>query len=215
MKRNIFFIGIILSLSITSFSQVLSNSWPDSISILQEQFKLNQRLVTGATCLLGGTTLVYVGRQITGGKIETTYRLLIVVVVVFSINVASCSVNWLTQEEKIIVEKYTKDKNHDVLIIGEWINNETWEQKGKTNRDDISFDEQGTRRGRMYRDGEPLHDWQHPYYYYTENDTIFMYRPEEKGIWSMDGEIFLQAEYQVSEDGETLYLGDKSYQKRK
>ena len=72
MKRTIILIGIAISLSITSFSQVISDSWPDTISIPAEQFKVKQRLVTGSVCLLGGATLLYVGREITRGKIETT-----------------------------------------------------------------------------------------------------------------------------------------------
>jgi hypothetical protein len=72
MKRTIILIGIAISLSITSFSQVIRGSWPDTISIPQEQFNVKQRLVTGSVCLVGGGMLVYVGREITRGKIETT-----------------------------------------------------------------------------------------------------------------------------------------------
>ena len=72
MKRKIILIGIIISLSTNSFSQVLSDTWPDFIPITQEQFKVKQRLITGSVCLLGGATLICYGRQITRGKIETT-----------------------------------------------------------------------------------------------------------------------------------------------
>ena len=72
MKRTITLIGIAISLSVTSFSQVIRDSWPDTISIPAEQFKVKQRLVTGSVCLLGGAMLVYIGREITKGKIETT-----------------------------------------------------------------------------------------------------------------------------------------------
>jgi hypothetical protein len=72
MKRTIILIGIAISLSIASFSQVIRDSWPDTISIPAEQFKVKQRLVTGSVCLLGGAMLVYIGREITKGKIETT-----------------------------------------------------------------------------------------------------------------------------------------------
>jgi hypothetical protein len=72
MKRTIILIGIAISLSINSFPQVISDSWPDTISIPAEQFKVKQRLVTGSVCLLGGVSLVYVGKEITRGEIETT-----------------------------------------------------------------------------------------------------------------------------------------------
>ena len=138
-----------------------------------------------------------------------------ILIVIMSLGVVSCSQKRLTEEEAIIVEKYTKDKKHDVDLVGEWINNDSWEHKGTTNRDDISFDVQGIKKERMYKDGEPFNDWHFVYYYYSENDTIFLYRPAEKGFMAMDGELFLTTQYKVSEDGETLYLGDKSYKKRK
>ena len=59
-------------------------------------------------------------------------RILIVVgFVVFSLNyLFSCSANQLTTKEAQIIENYTKSKNHDAVIIGEWIDNATWEYKG-------------------------------------------------------------------------------------
>jgi len=68
--------------------------------------------------------------------------------------------------------------------------------------------------GKMYREGESFSDWHFEFYYYTEKGNIFTYRPAEKGILSMDGELFYQNEYRVSEDKKTLFLGDKSYRKR-
>jgi len=72
MKRIIILIGISISLSLSSFSQVIIQNWPDTISIPQEQFKVKQRLAAGSVCLFTGAALVYVGREITRGKIETT-----------------------------------------------------------------------------------------------------------------------------------------------
>ena len=148
-------------------------------------------------------------------KHKSYVRFLISVgIIAFSLNnLLSCSGNKLTTKEAQIVETYIKAKNHDAAIIGEWIDNGTWEYKGTINKVNISFDEQGIKRDRMYRDGKAFNDWHFIYYYYTDQGKIFMYRPAEKGFPAMDGEIFEKKEYHFSEDGKTLFLGDKSYSK--
>lgn len=74
------------------------------------------------------------------GKIKSGVRLILAVgLVAFSLNnLLSCSGNKLTTQEAQVVENYTKAKNHDPAIIGEWTDNSTLAIK-----DNISFDEQG------------------------------------------------------------------------
>ncbi len=145
-------------------------------------------------------------------KNKSYIRILILVgIVIISLNnLISCSGNKLTTKEAQIVETYTKAKNHDVTIIGEWTDNSTLSIK-----DNVSFDAQGIKRVRMYRNGKAFNDWHFDYYYYTDQGKIFMYRPAEKGFLAMDGELFPQSKYQVSEDGNTLTIGDKTYTKNK
>jgi arginyl-tRNA synthetase len=141
---------------------------------------------------------------------------ILVGIIVFSLNnLLSCSGNKLTTKEAQVVEEYTKAKDHDTAIIGEWIDNSTWEFKGTINKINISFDELGIKKERMYRDGKAFNDWHFIYYYYTDQGKILMYRPAEKGFLAMDGEIYEQCKYQVSEDGNTLTIGDKTYTKHK
>ena len=119
----------------------------------------------------------------------------------------------MTTKEAQIVKNYTEAKDHDPAIIGEWIDNSTWEYKGTINKVNIYFDAQGIKRDRMYRDGKAFNDWHFDYYYYTDLGKIFTYRPAEMGFLAMDGEIYEQKEYHFSDDGKTLFLGDKTYSK--
>jgi hypothetical protein len=143
------------------------------------------------------------------------HRILISVgLVLFSITIFSCS-GRITKEEAITIEKYTKEKSHDLIIIGKWKGNENWEYHGTVNFNYISFDAQGIKSERMYRDGKPFNNWHFTHYYYTEHGKIFMYIPAEKGFLAMDGETFIENEYQVSDDGDTLIIGNKTFQKLK
>ena len=109
MKRTITLIGIAISLSVTSFSQVISDFWPDTISIPAEQFKVKQRLVTGSVCLLGGAALVYVGKSIQRGGIETSIHpdnLFFPGYSFIGIGLAAYLSAWLKWEEvKLMVDK--------------------------------------------------------------------------------------------------------------
>jgi hypothetical protein len=144
------------------------------------------------------------------------YRILILIgLVILSFNLFSCS-GRITKEEAITINKYTKLRSHDHIIIGTWKGDEIWGSNGTVNFKYIAFDAHGIKSERMYnRAGKPHSNWHNTDYYYTEHGKIFMYRPSEKGFLAMEGEKFLENEYHVSEDGNTLTIGDKTFQKLK
>ena len=131
-----------------------------------------------------------------------------------SLIIFSCN-NHLTKEEIIIIEKYTKQEEHNPLIFGKWIETKSWEDRGHVIKLAISFDKKGFIKERIYRDGKPFNDWCFVDYYYTKQGEILMYRPAEKGFLAMDDEIFEKRNYQVSEQGQTLIIKNKTYEKIK
>ena len=137
---------------------------------------------------------------------------ILIELMIFSICFISCSKD-LTKHEKIIVEKYTKQNNHDPKILGEWIEEGSWKYKGTINRTYIIFDNDGIKKERMYRDGKPFNDWHFVNYYYTDQGKIFMYRLAEKGFLAMDDETYTENKYELSNNGSSLIIGDKIYKK--
>ena len=119
----------------------------------------------------------------------------------------SCS-EGLTENEKKIIEQYTLQEEHNPELYGKWKDNETFTNKGRLAYEIISFDEKGLNEQRMYVEDEPFNDWHLRYYYYTKEGKIFFYRPAEKGFMAMDGEIFIEYEYRLSEDGKSLTVTD-------
>lgn len=126
------------------------------------------------------------------------------------INFISCS-DKPSKEEIIVIENYTTKENHDSLILGKWIPIESFEYKGTINKDYIDFNEKGVQRKRMFKDGEPFNDWHFEHYYYTKEGKIYLYKPSEKGFLAMDSEIFMESEYEISDDGKKLTIAEKTY----
>lgn len=117
----------------------------------------------------------------------------------------------LTEKEMQNIERYTKQEAHDSLLLGKWMNDETFKHAGKISKIAISFDTKGMNNERMYVEGQPFNDWHLMYYYYTKQGKIFFYRPAEKGFLAMDGELFFEFEYEVSDDGEKLKIDNITY----
>jgi hypothetical protein len=131
--------------------------------------------------------------------------------------IVSCTGNSLTDDEKKQTEQYTKQEKHDSLLFGKWQSHETFalSQKGEIGRYLISFDSTGIIRNRHYAGTKPRHDWALEFYYYTKNDTIFRYRPAEKGFMAMNGEINLKHPYEINQEGNLLIIEGKRYTKVK
>jgi hypothetical protein len=132
----------------------------------------------------------------------------------------SCTGNYLTGSERKQIERYVKQEKHDGMLFGKWQSHETFDprRKGAIGRYLISFDSDGIIRCRHYVGAKPMHDWSPDYYYYTKGDTLFRYRPAEKGLLAMDGEIILKHPYEVTREGNLLIIkdsvhGDKRYTK--
>lgn len=146
-------------------------------------------------------------------KLLPIRRILILLgLVLFSVSFLSCS-SGMTKEEKMTVEKYTNQEEHDSLIYGRWMSHEIWMDRGKEMKTAISFDDKGIQKDRMYHEGEPRFKWIFRYYYYTKQGKVFLYSVAEKGFGAMTGESFLEIDYKVSADGKTLMFGDKTYEK--
>ena len=138
----------------------------------------------------------------------------LVELMIFSICFISCS-DYLTKDEIIIIEKYTNQRTHDPSIFGKWIEDGSWEYKGTINKTYISFDKDGIKKERMYKDGKPFNDWHFVDYYYTDQGKIFMYRPAEKGFFAMNDETYTESNYELSKNGGSLIIGEKIYNKLK
>lgn len=128
--------------------------------------------------------------------------------------IAACT-GKLSEKEILNIEKYTKYEAHDSALQGKWMNEKTCQHAGKVSKIALSFDEKGINNERMYVEEEPFNDWHMMYYYYTRDGKIFFYRPAEKGFLAMDGEIFSEYDYKISDDGESLTIGDDTYTKIK
>lgn len=144
-------------------------------------------------------------------------KIILIGLITFLINFISCSEIPPTKEEMIVIKKYTTKENHDSLILGKWIPNESWEMKdGTKSKTYIAFEEKGIIKKRTYRDGKPHNDneWSiNQYFYHTKNGKLYQYKPSEKGFLAMDDEIFIENEYSISDDGKILTLDKKIYKR--
>jgi len=128
----------------------------------------------------------------------------------FILFLTSCD-NYITEDEKKTIERYTKQEQHDSLLVGKWKNNIAFIDRGKTMDIFISFDEKGGNYQKYMENDKTIYNWSLDYYYHTKQGKIFFYRPAEKGFMAMDGEIFVEHEYEISQDGKSLTIIDETY----